>query len=102
MVQLNNDSEQVVATAKRVYDELRAAGADVLLDDRKARPGVKFKDADLLGIPLRIVVGEKGLAEGNLELKRRTDDKPALVPAGDAVAEALAILEELRAACSGE
>ncbi len=100
VLQLNNDSEQVVSTAKTIYDELRAGGADVLLDDRKARPGVKFKDADLLGIPLRIVVGEKGLAEGNIELKRRTDDKPALVPVEGAVAEALAILEELRAACS--
>ena len=57
-------SPHVVAEAERIYDELQAAGVDVLLDDRDARPGVKFKDADLIGIPLRLVVGEKALAEG--------------------------------------
>ena len=66
---------------------------DVLLDDRDARPGVKFKDADLIGIPLRIVVGERALKEGNVEIKRRTDAKPAPIPAADAVAKAIELLE---------
>jgi prolyl-tRNA synthetase len=101
VIQLNSDSETVTATAGDIYDKLQAAGVDVLLDDRDARPGVKFKDADLIGIPLRIVVGEKGLKDGNIELKRRTDAKPALVPADSAVAEAMSILDELKAACSG-
>ena len=101
VIQLNNDSERVVAAAGEIYDKLKAAGVDALLDDRDARPGVKFKDADLIGIPLRIVVGEKGLVNGNVEIKRRTDAEPTLVPVEGAVAEAAAILEELKAACSG-
>ena len=92
---LNGNSEAVVAKAEQIYNELIAAGADVLMDDRKFRPGVKFKDADLIGIPLRIVVGDRGLAEGNVEIKRRTDEKPILIPADEAVAEALKILDEL-------
>ncbi len=94
---LNNDKPAVADEARRIYDELTAAGADVLLDDRDARPGVKFKDADLIGIPLRVVVGERGLKEGKVEIKRRTDAKPTLVPAGEAVEKALAILADLRA-----
>jgi prolyl-tRNA synthetase len=56
---------------ERLYNELTAAGIDVLLDDRDVRAGVKFKDADLIGIPLRIVIGERGLKEGKLEMKWR-------------------------------
>jgi len=96
---LNNDKPAVVAEAGRIYDELTAAGVEVLLDDRPVRPGVKFKDADLIGIPLRVVVGERGLKEGKVEIKRRTDAKPTLVPAADVVAEAQRILEELWQAC---
>jgi len=93
---INCDSDAVVAQAERIYNELLAAGVDVLLDDRPARPGVKFKDADLIGIPLRIAVGERGLADGKVEIKRRTQAKPTLVPAGDAVAAAQEALAELR------
>ncbi len=89
---LNNDKPEVVAEAKRIHDELAAAGVDVLLDDRDARPGVKFKDADLIGIPVRIVVGERGMKEGNVEIKRRTDAKPSAIAAGDAVATAMELL----------
>ncbi|MFW6132495.1 MAG: proline--tRNA ligase [Planctomycetota bacterium] len=95
VVQLNSDKPDVIAAAERIHDELAAAGADVLLDDRPVRPGVKFKDADLIGIPLRIVVGERGLRDGNVELKRRTDDKPALVGADEAVGKALELLHEM-------
>jgi prolyl-tRNA synthetase len=98
IVPINIQSAEVMAEATRLYDELSAAGVDVLLDDRDARPGVKFKDADLLGIPLRIVVGEKGLKEGSVEIKRRTDAKPSLVKTADAVANARGILSELWAA----
>jgi prolyl-tRNA synthetase len=99
---LNNNSETVVAEALRIYDELKAGGADVLLDDRDARPGVKFKDADLIGIPLRIVVGDRGLKEGNVEIKRRTDEKPTLVASGDAVSHAREILDEMRQALESD
>lgn len=96
IVPINNDNESVRSTAERIYDELRSAGADVLLDDRDARAGVKFKDADLIGIPLRIVVGERGLKDGKVEIKRRTDDKPTLVSAADAVAQARKILDQMK------
>ncbi len=95
---LNNDSAEVVAEAERIYNELAQAGADVLLDDRDTRAGAKFKDADLIGIPLRVVVGERGLKEGNVEIKRRTDDKPTMAAATEAVAETLKILGELKSA----
>jgi prolyl-tRNA synthetase len=56
---------------EEIYRELTAAGVDVLLDDRDERPGFKFKDADLIGIPLRVSIGEKSLAKGEIELKPR-------------------------------
>ena len=93
---LNNDVESVVNEGTRIYDELRAAGADVLLDDRDLRPGAKFKDADLIGIPLRVVVGERGLKEGKVEIKRRTDEKPTLVGATEAVSVVLKIVDEMK------
>ncbi|MDH5226790.1 MAG: His/Gly/Thr/Pro-type tRNA ligase C-terminal domain-containing protein, partial [Gammaproteobacteria bacterium] len=75
-----------------LYAELTAAGLDVLLDDRDARPGVKFADDELVGIPHRIVIGDKGLERGVLEYKRRRDGLAAEVP----VAEAAAFLQGKR------
>ncbi len=98
VVIVNSDNAAVVAEAGRIYDELRAAGADVLLDDRDVRAGVKFKDADLIGIPLRVTVGRRALSEGKVELKRRTDERPSPVPLAEAVGEALRILKEMRQA----
>jgi prolyl-tRNA synthetase len=99
IVAINANSEAVKAAAEKLYEDLRAAGVDVLLDDRDARPGVKFKDADLLGIPVRLAVGDKGLADGTVELKKRTDEKPTAVPVETAVQAALALLNELRGKC---
>ncbi len=96
VIPLNQDKPEVCETAQRFYEELQAAGVEVLLDDRDQRPGVKFKDADLLAIPLRIVVGERGLKEGNVEVKRRTDEKPTLIPAGEAVAKTCEWLEAMK------
>ena len=79
--------EAVGVEAKKLYDDLKARGIDVLWDDRDERPGVKFKDADLLGMPLRITIGAKSLANGNIELKPRTEPDPKkaeLVPVADA------------------
>ncbi|HDY65019.1 MAG TPA: proline--tRNA ligase, partial [Phycisphaerae bacterium] len=98
VIPLNNDKESVRKQADKIYNELQAAGVDVLIDDRQARPGVKFKDADLIGIPLRVVIGERGLKEGNVEIKRRTDKKPTLIPADDAGRSTLEILNELKQA----
>jgi prolyl-tRNA synthetase len=87
-----NDAE-VVAAANRLYDELRAAGIEVLYDDRDERPGTKFKDADLLGVPLRLAVGKKSLAEGKVELKGRRAAKAELIDAAGAAAEVAARVE---------
>ena len=87
------------AVAKVAFDleaALEAAGVDVLVDDRADRPGVKFKDADLIGFPVRVVVGAKGLANGGVELKRRDQDKSQMkiVPPADAVAAIRDLLEK--------
>jgi prolyl-tRNA synthetase len=74
--------------AEKLYRELTDAGIEVLLDDRDERAGVKFKDADLIGLPLRIAVGKKGLAEGKVEWKARGSAQVDLVPAGEVVARA--------------
>ena len=72
-------SETVKTAADALYAELKAIGVDVLLDDRNERPGVMFADMELIGIPHRIVVGERGLAEGKLEYKGRTDAEAQLI-----------------------
>jgi prolyl-tRNA synthetase len=78
--------------ANMLYGELEDRGVDVLLDDRDERPGVKFKDADLIGIPLRIVIGEKGLANGEVEFKPRTADKAENVKVDQVIDRAVAFL----------
>jgi prolyl-tRNA synthetase len=60
-------------TASQLYEDCKNAGIDVLLDDRGERPGVMFAESDLIGIPHRIVVGERGLAEGKVEYKARNE-----------------------------
>ncbi len=80
IVPLGRDAEPL-AVAERLADELEEKGVEVLLDDRDERPGVKFADADLIGIPYRIIVGAKGLADGVVELKeRRSGDVQKLKP----------------------
>jgi prolyl-tRNA synthetase len=71
---LAGGSNEVEALALEVAEELSAAGHDVLLDDRDARPGEKFADADLLGCPTRITVGRKSLEDGAVDARRRSDD----------------------------
>jgi prolyl-tRNA synthetase len=88
----------VKETADRLERELEAAGIEVLLDDRGERPGVKFKDADLIGIPLRVVLSAKNLALAQAELKRRSEKEARLVPlSGLAAALAAMVREELEA-----
>jgi prolyl-tRNA synthetase len=73
-------SPAVRAAADRLHDELAKSGVDVLLDDREERPGVLFADMDLIGVPHRVVLGERGLTAGNAEYKSRRDDKGSDVP----------------------
>ena len=82
--------DKMKEVADKLYDELTAAGIEVILDDRNERPGVKFTDSELLGYPIRIVVGDKNLP--NVELKLRTADAPELVPADQAAAKAIEIV----------
>ncbi|MGN0854515.1 MAG: proline--tRNA ligase [Kiritimatiellia bacterium] len=91
---LDPDRPEVVAVAEKLEAELESMGIDVLVDDRAERPGVKFKDADLIGFPVRVVVGAKGLANGGVEVKRRDQDKSQmrLVAPGAAAA---AVKEQL-------
>jgi len=85
LMTLGKRSETVEEAAERVYQELTAAGLDVLFDDRDERAGVKFNDADLLGMPLRVVVGERGLKDGVVELKGRRAGDVETVPIADLV-----------------
>ena len=78
-------SARVRETADALYRDFNAAGIDVLLDDRDARPGVKFADSELLGIPHRIVIGERTLAAGNLEYRHRRETESTEIPAADPV-----------------
>ncbi len=83
---------ELARVAEEVVASLARAGVDVLYDDREERAGVKFKDADLLGIPIRISVGKKGLAGGNVEWKLRREKAVELVPVGEVAARAAALV----------
>ncbi len=81
IVPLNmHKSEAVASCAEQLYQQLQDAGVDVLLDDRNERPGVKFADMELIGIPHRIVIGDRALAEDNIEYKGRRDEESRLLP----------------------
>jgi prolyl-tRNA synthetase len=82
----------VMRAAQTIYDELTAQGVDVLLDDRDERPGSKFKDSELIGIPLRVTVGGKSLANGEVELTVRREGGKTPIPVGEAVACVLELL----------
>lgn len=86
--------ETVKGACDDIYARLGASGVEVLLDDRDERPGVKFKDADLIGIPLRIVVGSKNLAEGKVELKYRRSGEVELLTIVDVVAKVQSLVAE--------
>jgi prolyl-tRNA synthetase len=91
---VNVSHPETVAVAERIYGELSRSGIEVLLDDREERPGVKFKDADLIGIPLRVTVGEKGLSQGIVELKERAAADMTKVQVDEAADAARAVVEE--------
>lgn len=92
LIPLNIQDEAVMKVAGEYYDALRKAGVDVLFDDRDQRPGFKFKDADLIGIPMQVVIGGKGLQEGKIEIKWRTEENATKV---DVAAGVQTVLEQL-------
>jgi prolyl-tRNA synthetase len=94
LVPVKVPDEPSMKAAKQLHDELSTAGIDVLLDDRDCRAGVKFKDADLLGIPLRVVIGERGLKQGKFEMKWRWEKDAQMIDI-EGAAEILADLVRL-------
>jgi prolyl-tRNA synthetase len=92
IVIISMKDEKQVETANQIYDELTAKGVEVILDDRDERPGVKFKDMELIGIPYRITVG-KGIAQGNVEWKTRTSEKQDIA-IDQAVEHVLSVLKK--------
>lgn len=95
LIPISMDNENHVAAAQSVYNSLNEAGIDVLWDDRNERPGVKFNDADLIGLPIRITIGDKSLKENKVEMKARGDSEVALVPLDQVVDEVRALAERL-------
>lgn len=89
VVTIVGKDENVITTATDIYEQLRAAGIDVMLDDRDERPGVKFKDADLIGFPLRIAVGAKSLANGHVEWSFRKGREKQLAAPAEAIARVI-------------
>ncbi len=89
---LDTDNPEVVEKAEALAKALEAKGVDVFIDDRAERPGVKFKDADLIGFPVRVVAGTKGFAKGGFEVRRRTEKDSAIIAPEAAVDAILSLL----------
>ncbi|MDQ3658028.1 MAG: proline--tRNA ligase [Chloroflexota bacterium] len=95
---LSLGKEPEVAAADKLYAELTVAGVEVLYDDRSDRPGVKFNDADLIGNPIRLSVSKRTLADGEAELRLRSEEESALIPIGEVVTKVQDIVRDLFAA----
>lgn len=96
VVPVNNKDAESTAKAEEIYAALTKAGVETVIDDRNERPGVKFKDADLIGYPLRVVVGPKTLKAGEIEVKARKTGEVTMLPvAGDYVAAIKEMLAKL-------
>jgi prolyl-tRNA synthetase len=93
---VNQEDTNVAQTAEKIYQQLLDKGIDVLLDDRDVRAGVKFKDADLIGIPVRVTVGQKSLAEGNIEIKLRSESKSQKVNIEEAPNKVIQLVNSLK------
>jgi len=90
---INVNEKEVMAAAENLYGAMLKEGIEVILDDRDERAGVKFKDADLIGIPLRIIVGQKNLAQGKVELKIRKTGENTLYPLEDVMKQVKDIID---------
>ena len=95
VISVNMNNKDIVLGANQVYRKLTDAGIDALFDDRDGvSPGFKFKDADLLGMPFQVIVGEKGLKNGQVEIKRRKTGERTMVAADSVIAEIQKLLAE--------
>jgi prolyl-tRNA synthetase len=94
ILSLDPGKEDVHSVAEKIYEDLTRSGVEVLIDDREERPGVKFNDADLIGIPLRITIGGRGVKEGTAELKVRATGEQKKIP----LADILKVVKEFLAA----
>ncbi|MCI7477470.1 MAG: proline--tRNA ligase [Selenomonadales bacterium] len=95
VVPVNAKNEDQMAVAEEIYQGLLAQGVDAIIDDRKERAGVKFKDADLIGYPMRITVSPKALEEGSVEVKIRRSGEVKMVEKANAISEIVEILKNL-------
>jgi prolyl-tRNA synthetase len=91
---VNINEVEIMKTAESIYAAMLNCGIEVILDDRDERAGVKFKDADLIGIPIRIIVGQKNLAQGNIELKIRKTGENRLYSLQKIVQEVKALIDQ--------
>lgn len=97
IVPANNKSEEVMAAAKKLYDSMEDSRDEVVLDDRNERAGIKFKDADLIGYPVRVTIGKKWQHSGSVEIKIRRSGEVVEVPLEEAKDKVLEILQTLHA-----
>ncbi len=100
VVPVKNDDRASAEAAMRLHDELEASGIDVIIDDRDERAGVKFNDADLLGIPLRVTIGPRGLANGMIEIKMRSAAAAEEIPLQGGAVEIATRIRHARAELS--
>jgi prolyl-tRNA synthetase len=94
LIPVEGDDEEVRSAAEKIYQELNAEGLDCLIDDRAERPGIRFKDMDLIGIPYRLVVSKKTLKDGQVEFKRRDSRDFEKWPVKEAVNRLLSLTRE--------
>lgn len=85
LIEIANGNAEIASKAAQIYDQLVSAGVEVLWDDREMRAGEKFADSDLLGVPLRVVISEKSLAAGGVELKRRSESEAKIISVSDLI-----------------
>ena len=95
VVAVNAKKEEQLTYAEGIYEECRKAGLDVLLDDRKERAGVKFKDCDLIGYPVRVTIGPKAVEEGVIEVKVRKTGEVYNFTRADYLEKVQALLKDL-------
>jgi prolyl-tRNA synthetase len=91
VIPVNTSDSDQMGLAEKIYSELMARGVEVMLDDRDERPGVKFKDADLIGFPIRVTIGPKSLEQGEMEIIIRRTKEKISVP----VEEVLTIIRQI-------